>query len=1279
MKKYLVLFVSMALLLAFGCVEPIVKLGCCQKANATLEDGKCVLLNMTTSRLMEEYKKDTEWCNVTKGYCNVSIGGKYHLVPICTDNELNDCIDPDCTAMVCGDFMFKPKVAPGVIDTSSGDTVSAKVEVPPESEEEEETLGFYKAQCRFFPMDLKLASIMKNTKSSINVFRIGVGGSFDEYDNYRYYFPISDKYCNVNMGPSLGGDKVDRYMNYLGGFISDKHPYDPSDIGECMDLDSLAPEPPFRFGHDALLETPAGPVHTEKYEYKFTQYYKLLYSGEADVIHTPRGSMFSGTCSEERVESEPYRKLDREYYRKWLYWSHLEMIYDTAERAPFECAGPLECYSGSCSFDFYSRATNLRKIGEVTEELAADCNAYGTPGGKTIEVCAPTVNINPDASDPFSYASVIVNMAKIKIEVDPYDQQDIMEKDEPELTDCSVHDEWALGCVGDCSDMGGDHRCELRTEWCDFSGRLERGLPSTLKKYCRCKDNTNVLDYVITEEVVGPSFEIERMPASINIVEKAKKECKEFYGENDETDTAPCPVLEGSAYPPVGGFVFFGKSKRPEDEIKWNEKTVIGYTFGDYRFTLLSEGCNLRWGSPGETVVIGEPSGENWQKLMDAFAPMFEKRMDEIATEMGDGGGTIDDGELIISSMPWVLAYKREGWSNDKYTISSVAAQKLKERNLLDLPEANADGTSASELVTHSPSGNSDTNAYRTYFLMYPKTITLFFEPEGDTLVSCEYDRATGLPSLKQYGWCEPCTISTLAYQNITASDWAYIPMEEAKWPFIEGSEEDICDCVYELERSGLGFVVWHDFKCTAPHITDIDDYDGAIVSVTGAARTQPEASLMKERLGNYMKSGVLPVIDMTDDSNWDKTRPDDPDELYNEYDFERLFGDMGATIVIVDTIHASHWVPVPQERLDEISERAAIIRTHCWRCMTAVRLKTDVAAFTDERFNETIISLFSDPRLRKDVDIVAFDYSPQVVKYKGYYSDETLEEDVVGHLSRRGRSTLQLAQKPSLVLDFYTNADSAYWTGDKIEGVLRELADNQAELGDSGIMGIIWMPVRGETPVGGEGIVSIDGVGVGEKGEYFCSVQKGMDAFANPAPTVIYTKVDAVESVNCTRCSTYDRVTGKCNMICENGALCTLPEGLAEGDAKCLDGMVVEPCELCNATPGTFKCEYHYHNGTVEEVSFDSSDISSNLYMDVVGGLEKPNRCCLQGADGSFYSYTKRVFAGMRTVPVVFPKNGDEGASCGMGMSDITSGGFCGIEVVPMRNYDVNCEFIPS
>ncbi|MFH1684848.1 MAG: hypothetical protein ABH983_00940, partial [Candidatus Micrarchaeota archaeon] len=83
------------------------------------------------------------------------------------------------------------------------------------------------------------------------------------------------------------------------------------------------------------------------------------------------------------------------------------------------------------------------------------------------------------------------------------------------------------------------------------------------------------------------------------------------------------------------------------------------------------------------------------------------------------------------------------------------------------------------------------------------------------------------------------------------------------------------------------------------------------------------------------------------------------------------------------------------------------------------------------------------------------------------------------------------------------------------------------------------------------------------------------------------------------------------------------------------------------------------------------------DLYMDVIGSLEKPIKCCLEDSSGRRYSYFKQSSSSAINKPVVFPRSGDPNVDCGMGDSaaigELTS--FCNLNELPLKDYDLECE----
>ncbi|MBI5046962.1 hypothetical protein HZC07_04510, partial [Candidatus Micrarchaeota archaeon] len=365
-KSTIIIFIVLAIIFFAGCVQPIKNLGCCLRANASDPTNPgCALYNTT------DY--------TTRDLISATVSG-------------------NCTAMVCGSFQYKPRVAPGFA------TQEEALNSTPSADESGQQLEFYKAQCRFLPMDARLKQIMKTSNSQINVFRIGVGGSFDEFDQYKDYFPISDKFCNLNpVFPGGSQLRVDRYMNYLA---SDNSTYNPNRITQnCLD-DNVArvnfgTNNPFGFSETSaprqtffglLIYNPINPDRTGyKYSYERRVDLNSAWKSDFDFRGTEQGVY---TYPSGNVLSSIYKKIDSDFYRTQLSTTYASTIYGVrgaTTRAPFECdASSNDCYSGSCDTKTYSRGVLLQpgQAGQQ-QEVVTDCNSYTDPDGLKQIVCAP--------------------------------------------------------------------------------------------------------------------------------------------------------------------------------------------------------------------------------------------------------------------------------------------------------------------------------------------------------------------------------------------------------------------------------------------------------------------------------------------------------------------------------------------------------------------------------------------------------------------------------------------------------------------------------------------------------------------------------------------------------------------------------------------------------------------------------------------------------------------------------------------------------------------------
>jgi len=446
----------------------------------------------------------------------------------------------------------------------------------------------------------------------------------------------------------------------------------------------------------------------------------------------------------------------------------------------------------------------------------------------------------------------------------------------------------------------------------------------------------------------------------------------------------------------------------------------------------------------------------------------------------------------------------------------------------------------------------------------------------------------------------------------------------------------------------------------------------------------------MKERMGNYLKSSVMPILDLTNKSNWDLSAPYvtgidfstiitpagvpglsiSTDKAFPEFDFERLLGNSGAITIVVDSIETS---TVSSEDISRILNRTSIIRSYCWRCLTAV----DIQAPDNKTFETKLTQLFSDSRMRLNVDIVTTSYSTSKLSYNSTATDEENAQAVLDNMISYGTISLKKGGTPTMITQFFV-PEKDPWDEGNYDTLFRKIIEDQGDLVQAGIIGVIYAPASKSVYGLDEALVDSSS-GIGVKTPKFCALEKASSLLASTAQRAQFAKSTALSSVNCTKCTSLDSALGKCNTTCDNGVNCTLPSGVtSESGYMCPEGTVVEECRLCNATFGTFLCNKTYVNGTVEQLAYSSVDVKSDIYGDVLGGLERPDKCCFRDSAGSNYTYVKKLVANAVNAPIVFPKNADPNADCGMASSsDIsTSGQFCGVKL-PVQDYDIECVFV--
>ncbi|MFH1520516.1 MAG: hypothetical protein ABID61_02635, partial [Candidatus Micrarchaeota archaeon] len=437
-SHYALIGIFVAIFFLAGCAKDNASYGCCVKSNA--EQGECLLFNGTTSVLADK----TFACNVsgnsnlTPYYtCNVTVskevtfvsGGKIQTtkvpsnlsIPICTDRTTTRCSQPSCEIMVCSPNTYNPNPIASGVDLgrdaeygkqgdyggiSSGSGVQDKHPV----------INLYGAYCDFYPMDERLNTLITNTKGSlVNTFRFGIGSSFSDYDVAKYYFPMSDRFCNPYLKKITATGK-DRYMNYLiydGGttFSSTyqvpaaKSPESIFTENVCIDSSTNSFPLPLQLskfgGSDGTYKTAKyytgvfgtaalSPFPPDKYDDYPSVKFKAYSFGNNSFIASNAAvpgfiEIEAGSNNEDNnlYFISERENIDRDFYTNALQW--LYFTPDITARngtARFECSQS-ECYSGYCDKEFYKRSVCENSV--TGKDALCMCEKKTTNGKTSVE------------------------------------------------------------------------------------------------------------------------------------------------------------------------------------------------------------------------------------------------------------------------------------------------------------------------------------------------------------------------------------------------------------------------------------------------------------------------------------------------------------------------------------------------------------------------------------------------------------------------------------------------------------------------------------------------------------------------------------------------------------------------------------------------------------------------------------------------------------------------------------------------------------------------------
>ncbi|HLC68706.1 MAG TPA: hypothetical protein VJH24_02605, partial [Candidatus Bilamarchaeaceae archaeon] len=113
------------------------------------------------------------------------------------------------------------------------------------------------------------------------------------------------------------------------------------------------------------------------------------------------------------------------------------------------------------------------------------------------------------------------------------------------------------------------------------------------------------------------------------------------------------------------------------------------------------------------------------------------------------------------------------------------------------------------------------------------------------------------MPKTEAFGWCEGCSYLTMAQQEMLAGD-GYRNLEERRYRRSSGSP-------YSTAIKCLEFPGADGPGCSLEH----GDGTTEFIAFDAPLDQEPESLYLLEQQATYLKEGVLPVLDLTDRSNW--------------------------------------------------------------------------------------------------------------------------------------------------------------------------------------------------------------------------------------------------------------------------------------------------------------------------------------------------------------------------------------------------------------------------
>lgn len=1306
MRKLILLFLVFALF--FGCTaekpldKPTEQLSCCNRTIVE-DEGSCILINPPADL---DYDSGTSRCDISRNICNITIndpvkGAITTEVPICGGEEARSCVEADCKAMVCGNFLYRPQLPPPM---PTEDEMKSGAAVPLTSGEESGVL-LYKADCKFFDMDENLSKLLERTGSLINSFRFGIGNNdllFNDYEKYKYLFPPTDMFCSVN--PTSG---VDRYMNYFEMCAI------PGACDSLVSVSSLGDPTTYLSKYEC---TPYTEEISEENKLESRERYSFFYTTkESQETLIPSGY---------RVDSRGV--FDSVFYRRALVAQFFDLMFVGNKTAPFECSSS-ECMSGNCNKQDYHRSFIVKNDGS---KVPVECY-YDYINSRKVAVCTSVQNRSfemlPDGTmvANITYTPIDVYSLEVAMRDNRYDTNELTRASGGDSVNTLTKLTIALA-TDRCGDMS------FNTILCRYTS-----YPSTMK---------NVADSVTVQTRTIPSGFHSDIKQESHPYEDP---CSDDYGPGwldlgNEVMEKPWSKFywcyrfqvneSNTAYPPARTIYFFNKNEFRiinEDSETYDthpilydgrfegfNKPIIGFATGGVPSSRqendIFQICNMQ--EDKDYVVIDTTYFMPWiaapenPRLSLALMNLEDNQKAALA-ELVSNEDRASSSQIALSSIPWMLAfYKCRTDTGYPTECNGIWLQKpeymvLARNNVFALLQNETiktlDSVDFTSNSVYTSELHMNNDGVKTHYVLASRYLTLIFG-----LGDCKLDEQNNLPVLEEYGWCEPCTYATMAYGKA--------PVEP------EESEEGEVWGEYMLEM----YVYFYQSVITHSMLT------------------------------NYLKNSILPIVDFRDAgsrylSNGSCHVSEDgltiacgEEEIVNitprSYSIitepEKEIKGIGPVIALIGYNRTGHSVD-PASALEE----SRLVKSRCENCLVAVPFFASSGSYVGgERIKRNTIgsgasSAISEIWIEEMTrGVAAFDaaviFFPVMDVMRDYsaldeWDDLTAKEraDIVvdrmySYAWAINSLGLFISKKQPVPVVILFNINTSHGTGwpsmsgagyelNK-ENIRRFYADffstiylSRDKLRKAGIIGIVYSPFSS-----GEAAI------VREQGSFdskFCSFQEGtydfigisaltknialyppqeesdegktsessgeegskgdIDTSSITTPSIYHDYTWSVSTapqydfqvapggstiwyipegdltpsgyLYCEECSEGEYCPDEAR-ICEDGTTC-VPRGSTSGPYKCPRGVISNKCRLCSDIQDEITCLMRSYS---EEAHTYFKNIGysevTEADADIIGMLPKEDRCCLMNPEGKLYTFKRLEMNAINTVPIVLLGN---------------------------------------